>query len=682
MSELLLGDELYDTKLQQVVMQVTNPMLAMGRIQVLEADADTERRVDYEELRRKISTGALEVRRKRTSRQGAYRPGSRFYDFSDPTTRKRLGRRCEAVKAAQENYLHSAERARKVVNAVKDYCKRNQVNVYAAYHPVREQFEGRHPELRFPSLQTVYRLLERERCGAPLVIGNEARGNKSDRHGQPMVDLICELATATFLKVGSRWTLTSLTDLIKHQARMRQVEGWQRPPSRKFIYKTIVQRLHGMPEVARMLEKDRSAQASIASHRIRVDGLLQRVEQDTVHLPFVVMTADGPSSDVNLTHAIDCASSYVTGWNLKIGAPNESDGLRCLETTIFSKEEKFSYFGIEGCHDLFGAPLLLILDNGPEGRGERFRRLDQIGTEPSYCKARQPQKKPFVERLNRSLKAALQTLPGCTRMDDEDGARDPVALGDKLMTLEELERWVVDWYFNDWADTVLERFVDEEVSEGRGLGVTPRQRVEHLAKQLGQPLPPPPNRSTWIRTKYDVVIRTLSIKSGVSLHGYEFKGNNLVALINHFGEAKVEVFYDPEDYRRVYVNCGGELVELTNVSATEFSLAHSFAYAKSHRARLRAEHEGSERQTTSRIAREEKSLEGGKPEGATKKSPNRSAKRQVVQKTREREAESRALRNPLKASKPKTASSAEAIPMQWGDGVELTTRDRKTGALV
>ena len=37
MSELLLGDELYDTKLQQVVMQVTNPMLAMGRIQVLEA---------------------------------------------------------------------------------------------------------------------------------------------------------------------------------------------------------------------------------------------------------------------------------------------------------------------------------------------------------------------------------------------------------------------------------------------------------------------------------------------------------------------------------------------------------------------------------------------------------------------------------------------------------------------
>jgi putative transposase len=682
MTELLRGDELYDTRLKQVVMQVTNPTLAMGRIQVLEVNADTERRIDYEELRQQLASGSLEVRRKSNFRRGTHRPGARFLDHSDPTTRKRLGRRCAASKKAQENYCISSERARRVVNAIADYCKRYAVSAYAAYHPVCEQFTSHHPELEFPSLSTVYRLLERQRCGAHLVIGNDARGNKDDRHTQAMVDLICELAEKTFLEEGSKWTLKSLTELVKHQARVREVQGWKKPPSRKFIRKTIVTQLHAMPEVARMLAKDRSAQSSIASHRLRVEGLLQRVEQDTLDLPFDVMTDDGPCSDVYLTHAIDCASSHVTGWHLKIGAPNESDGLRCVESTLFPKKESFKRFGIEGSHDLFGAPMLLVLDNGPEGKGDRFRRLGQIGTEPGYCKARQPQTKPFVERLNRSLKAALETLPGSTRMNGMDGARDAVALGDQLMSLEELERWIVNWYFNDWADTVLERFVDEEVSEGRGLGVTPRERLANLLERVGQPLPPPPNRSDWIRTKYDVVIRTLSIKTGISVDGYDFKGKNLVGLIQRFGQARVEVFYDPEDYRRVYVDMDNDLVELTNASATEYSPAYTFAYAKEYRHELKKQHAETPRQTAFRVAVQERSLEGNKQKAQPKKSPNRVEKKQVVQKTAQRDAVKRAAQNPLPPSKAKTACSTDSMPIQWDDAGELPTRDRKTGTFV
>ena len=682
MSELLRGDELYDTRSKQVVMQVTDPTLAMGRIQVLEANADTERRIDYEELRRQIASGSLEVRHKCNYRNGSHRPAGRFLDHSDPTTRKRLGRRYAASKAAQENYLVSVERARKVVNALKDYCKRYKVSAYAAYHPVREQFTSRHPEHEFPSLATVYRLLDRDRCGAHLVIGNEARGNTFDRYDPPMVDLICELAKDTFLKEGSRWTLKALTDLVRRQATKRLVVGWETPPGRKFIRKTIKTKLSAMPEVARLLAKDRSAQSSIASHRIRVEGLLQRVEQDTLFFPHFVMTEDGPISELCLIHAIDCGSSNVTGWHLKVGAASESDGLRCLESTLFSKKAAFERLGIEESHDLFGAPMLLVLDNGPEGRGERFRRLDQIGIEPSYCKARQPQKKPFIERLNRSLKLALETLPGSTRMDGKDGARDPVALGDPLMTLEELERWIVHWYFNDWADTVLERFVDEEVSEGRGLGVTPRQRFENIIGNLGQALPPPPNRSDWVRTKYDVVIRTISIKSGVSVHGYDFKGDNLAGLVHQYGETQVTVLYDPEDYRRVYVEVDNELVELTNASATEYSPAHTFAHAKEHRAELKKHHAETVRQAAFRNAVDEKSLEDKKPKAPARKSPSRDEKKRVVQKTKHRDAVNRAAVNPLTPSKPKTMGSEGLLSMQWDDAGELSTRDRKTGALV
>ncbi len=665
-----------------MVMQVMDPTLAMGRIQVLERNSDTERRIDYEELRLQIASGSLEVRRKCNYRDGAHRSGARFLDFSDPTTRKRLGRRCDAAKAAQENYLVSVERARRVVNALNDYCKRYGVSAYAAYHPVREQFTSRHPELEFPSLPTVYRLLERKRCGARLLIENEARGNTWDRHSKPMVELICELAEDAFLEKGSKWTLKSLTELVKREAKKRQVLGWEKPPSGRFIRKTIETRLHAMPEVARMLAKDRAAQSSIASHRIRVEGLLQRVEQDTVHLPFVVMTDDGPRSDVHLIHAIDCASSTVTGWHLKIGAPSESDGLRCVESTLFPKRESFERFGIDEGHDLFGAPMLLVLDNGAEGKGNRFRRLDQIGIEPGYCKARHPHKKPFIERLNRSLKEALQTLPGCTRMNGKDGARDPVALGEELMKFEELERWVVKWYFNDWADTVLERFIDEEVSEGRGLGVTPRARIENLVVRLGQVLPPPPNRSNWIRTKYDVVIRTLNIKSGISVHGYDFKGDNLVDLIHRFGQTQVEVFYDPEDYRRVYVNVDNDLVELTNASATQFSPAHTFAYAKEHRKELREQYAETAKQAAFRAAVQERSLGGNRQKATAKSSPSRAVKKQVAQKTAQRDAVNRAVQNPLPPSKTKTAGSTDSMPIHWDDAGELPTRDRKTGAFV
>jgi hypothetical protein len=61
-----------------------------------------------------------------------------------------------------------------------------------------------------------------------------------------------------------------------------------------------------------------------------------------------------------------------------------------------------------------------------------------------HCKAKEAQGKPFIERLNRSLKEALQRLPG-TRYEGKDGMRDPEALGDELMTIDALEKWIVRW---------------------------------------------------------------------------------------------------------------------------------------------------------------------------------------------------------------------------------------------
>lgn len=676
MKELDFGDQLYDPRVARLVMQVTSSELAMGRVRVLEANADVERWIPYDELRCQIGAGTLEVRRKDNPTLAV------FLDHDDATTCKRRGSRYLPSKESEDRYLAAVHRATKVVNAMNDYCKRHKVSAYAAYDAVREQFISSSTGFEFPSVASVYRMIERDRCKASLITPNKKRGNHDGRHSKAMDAFICRLAKKTYLTEKSKWTLKEFTDACRRMAIARGIAKPASRLSKKYVHKIITTKLHSMPKAARLLKKDRAAQMSVASHRIQVEGILQRVEQDTVHLPFVIMTEDGPCSDVYLIQAIDCASSNVVGWHLQIGAPNESSGLECVESTLFSKATSFSYFGIDESHDLYGTCGLLVLDNGPEGRGGRFRRLGQLGIDVHYCKARHPQEKPFIERLNRSLKEALQLLPGCTRVDGKDGQRNPVVLGDKLMELKELERWIVHWYFNDWADTVLERFVDEEVSENRGLGVTPRQRFKNIVERVGCPLPLPPNRSDWIRTKYNVVSRKLNIKSGVTFEGYDFKGDNLMRLLHRFGQEPVLVLYDPEDYRRVYVLEDEALVELTNQSATEFSPAYSFEYAKEHRAQLKKKNSETAKQAAFRTASQEKSLEEHTQKGQPKKSSGRDDKKQVVQRAKQRDAVNRAVVNPLTPSKPKTMDSEGSVSMQWDDAGELSTRDRKTGALV
>ncbi|MBD2222560.1 transposase family protein [Calothrix sp. FACHB-1219] len=675
MNQLNLGDELVDPRTQSVTMSVTSSAPNKGRIRVLETDAEVERWIPYEGLRNRISSGNLEVRR-------AGNPAlTIFFDHGDSTTCKHQGVRHKSRGIAQDNYLRSLERATRIVRELNEYCKRHRVSAYAAYPVVRERFARDYPDWIFPSVATVYRLLERDKCNAPLLIPNHVRGNRSERHLPEVVELICSFAEDKYLVPDSPWSLRELTDYCLRTAIKRELLPAAASLSKKFVRKIILTRCHSMPEETRISSKDLAAQASIAARRIQVEGLLQRVEQDTLHLPFVIKTPDGLCSNVHIAHAIDCASSIVTGWHMKIGVLNESDGLRCIESSIFSKDAALQSLGIDGSLDLFGAPTLLVFDNGAETRGDRIRRLTQLGTDVRYCRARNPQEKPFVERLNRSLKEALQPLPGCTRQDGRDGQRDPVALGDDLMTFEELERWIARWYYEKWADTVLKRFVDEEVCEERKLGVTPRQRYENIFERLGHALPLPPNKSAWIRTKYNAVRRKLSIKSGITYETYDFKGDNLESLLERFGQEPVDVLFDPEDYRRVYVVDGTELVELTNESANEFSPAYSFEYAKEHSAEIKAANPESARSASFTESVYDRSMRSSSSASKSKKSPGRLEKREVVKKTRHREAVERASKTPLPPSKPKTAALNDSMAT-WDDVDELSPRNRNTGALI
>ena len=62
MTTLFLNDKLNDPKMRRIAMVVTGAQLVVGKVRVLEAGANTERMVPYEDIRQKLSNGELELR--------------------------------------------------------------------------------------------------------------------------------------------------------------------------------------------------------------------------------------------------------------------------------------------------------------------------------------------------------------------------------------------------------------------------------------------------------------------------------------------------------------------------------------------------------------------------------------------------------------------------------------------
>jgi hypothetical protein len=108
--------------------------------------------------------------------------------------------------------------------------------------------------------------------------------------------------------------------------------------SRAFIRKVIFEDLSVDPEIDRMDPKLVAAAKSIGKNRITCAAPFERIEQDALHLPFVIQTPHGETSNVYLIHAIDCCTGMPVGWNMVIGGASESDGLKCVESILYSKK--------------------------------------------------------------------------------------------------------------------------------------------------------------------------------------------------------------------------------------------------------------------------------------------------------------------------------------------------------
>jgi len=371
-----------------------------------------------------------------------------------------------AVDQQSPAYTEDLQDALRHLNEVNRIMRETGRSFSKAIDLARAEYQKNNPCTlkKFPAKSSLYRYREETLKGFCVLKGPKNKGRRGARYSSRVDGLIYDAAKQHYLVQGSSWTLARLTELINDRLKSIGLLRGSEKISMRYIRKVIKRDLAVEPEKSRLDPKKVAAAYSIGGRRRNVFHPFERVEQDALHLPFMVQARNHTTSSVWVVHAIDCATSRVVGWTFVIGSPTETDGLKCVKSILSPKKRDLAQHGIDPSLDIRGRPSHLVFDNGPEAKGQRMSKLNHLAIQTEYLPSRQPHKKPFVERLNRSLKEALETLPGSTRMNGVDGKRDPIALGDNLMTFEQLQGWVIRWYFQGWGNKALERLYVAEVN--------------------------------------------------------------------------------------------------------------------------------------------------------------------------------------------------------------------------
>jgi putative transposase len=564
MSDLRAGDKLAPPGKADSYLEVLDGRLHAGTIQLFDAEKRADEYVGYDDIRARISEGSLVLHRKAMPRV------SIAAQYDKPELHSRVSllndtlRRIDGIRDQRGLSFHAA-----IPLAHEAYLMENKDESLVC---------------PFPSRATLYRAHTNQLLGLPVLKGDKNKGNSTARYSKDLVEFVIEVIQNEFLVTESKWTVLDLTRYVNREARRRGLHVARHAISRKFVSARI-DVLTPDADYDRMDPLNRVAGKSYAKKRIRAAFPFARIEQDAVHLPFVVITAHGIARTIYLVLAIDVCTGYPVGWRLVIGSPREMDSLLCLEMYLTpAKAARFAELGIPHALNIFGTPGQVIFDNGPESKGGRIIRLERLEMDVKHCKAKEAQGKPFIERLNRSLKKALQRLPGCTRFEEKDGVRDPEALGDELMSLEALEKWIVRWLYEDWVNSPLERLRWDELLVDSVKGKTPLERLTYQTEELGQPISMPPPRHEWMAALFEHKPCVLSAKTGISLeHGFRYRGDAMSYLLAKYGDhAQLHVVYNPDDFRQAHVYEGDDLplVTLTHEHVREDTPAWTFAEAK------------------------------------------------------------------------------------------------------
>lgn len=671
-SDLRSGDRLTIVGKPGNHLEILDGRIHAGTVHVFDAEKRESRFIDEATIRSAISSGQLVLYRKGMARVDI------VSQYNNPALQARVRalqsamRRIDSIQSKWDVSFSSA-----IPIARQAYAEDNAGDALAA---------------AFPSRATLFRAHKNQLLGLPVLKGDKNKGNATRRYSKDLIEFIESAISDQYLVTESKWTLCYLTEYINREARRRSLHSGRNAISRKFVG-SVIRDLSVDTDYDRMDPLTRVAGKSYAKKRIRAPFAFARIEQDALHLPFVVQTPHGISRTVYLIHAVDACTGYPVGWRIVIGAPCEMDSISCVEMYLTPvKQERFKEFGIDHAFNLYGTPAQIIFDNGPECKGGRIIRLESIEVDIKHCKAKEAQGKPFIERLNKALKEKLQVLPGCTRFDGKDGKRDPVALGDELMTIDALEKWIVRWLYQEWANHPLDRLRWEELLDGSVKGKTPLERLTYLSEEMGHPITMPPPRHKWMAAVYEHKQCMLSAKTGITLeHGFRYKGEAMSYLLSKYGDhAPLHVLYNPDDFRQAYIyeDDALPLVPLTHEHVRPDSPAWTFAEAKERfKAGMGDWVAPDEKAKFLKDLDEAATAKGKSRKG--KSSSKREENRETAQRAKHHAAVQRSVEQPLSSAAPFSPSSKEAPPWNTEGGISdapcydnvpsMTIVNRKTG---
>ncbi|RDD72235.1 Mu transposase C-terminal domain-containing protein [Paracoccus versutus] len=274
-------------------------------------------------------------------------------------------------------------------------------------------------------------------------------------------------------------------------------------------------------------------------------GLLTEEEQKILGL-------DRSKARWFVTVAICATTRCILGMAFSRSA-RENASLQVLQMILRDKGKWADAAGSLGSWDMHGTPILIVTDNGPAFKSDRFRiACADLGIPAIRGPAGLPQMRARNERFFLSLNTGLlPRLPGRTfgsireRGDADPEARAALTFDDLAFCLV---RWIVDIYHN---------------TPHAGLGGEPPLHCwRRLTAEWG--VQPPPDMGLHRIIFGERLPRKLS-REGVTVLGLRYHSEALARLMTNREERNVEVRWHPDDIGTVTVYAGDQKFEVGTV---------------------------------------------------------------------------------------------------------------------
>ncbi|MDD5249054.1 MAG: Mu transposase C-terminal domain-containing protein [Rhodocyclaceae bacterium] len=220
----------------------------------------------------------------------------------------------------------------------------------------------------------------------------------------------------------------------------------EKPPSMKTLRRRIAWREPRDVVAAREGERAASLQFDPNEGQITdANWPLAMVQVDHTLLPVMLVheVTRRPICRPWVTFAIDVFSRVVPGMYLSLDHPSAMAAGMCISHSILPKEKWLADRGIDAQWPCWGVMGSLHMDNAKEFRGNMLRAAcDDYRIDLHLRPVKKPHYGAHIERLMGTVSEELKKVPGATFSGPkEKGEYD--AEGNAIMTLAELERWLV-----------------------------------------------------------------------------------------------------------------------------------------------------------------------------------------------------------------------------------------------